>query len=66
MFIMDVLDVNLKAVAEFFQKYRGLSYCHQLCTPASMTAYPPQLEFYLSIQYSFHEFKRNYCLCRVV
>ena len=52
MFIMDVLDVNLRPVAEFFKKYRGLSYCYHLCTLASITAYPPQLEGKILFVYS--------------
>ena len=41
---MDALDVNWKAVAKFFKRYRALSYLLSAATPASMTAYPSQLE----------------------
>ena len=44
MFIIDVLVVNRKAIAEFYEKYRGLISSESAATPAIMTAHPPQLE----------------------
>ena len=41
MFIIDVLVLNRKAFAEFYEKYRGLI---SSASAAIMTAHQPQLE----------------------
>ena len=46
MFIIDVLVVNKKAFADFYEKYRGLI---SSVSAAIMTAHPPQLEFSLLV-----------------
>ena len=46
MYIIDVLVVNRKAFAEFYEKYHGLI---SSVSAAIMTAHQPQLEFSLFV-----------------
>ena len=46
MFTIDVLYVNRKAFAKFYEKYRGLI---SSVSAAIMTSPPPQLEFSLFV-----------------